>query len=111
MQKRILLAEDEENLLKTIRLNLELEGYSVVSAIDGDSAIRAFDPGEFDLVILDVMLPLVNGFDICSAIRSKDNAVPILFLTAKAEGEDRVRALKLGADDYLTKPFHLEEFL
>lgn len=111
MDKRILLAEDEENLLKTIRLNLELEGYSVVSAIDGDSAIRVFEPGEFDLVILDVMLPLVNGFDICASIRGKDTTVPILFLTAKAEGEDRVRGLKLGADDYLTKPFHLEEFL
>jgi two-component system alkaline phosphatase synthesis response regulator PhoP len=111
MEKRILLAEDEENLLKTIRLNLELEGYSVVSAIDGESAIRVFEPGEFDLVILDVMLPLVNGFDICSAIREKDTSVPVLFLTAKAEGEDRVRGLKLGADDYLTKPFHLEEFL
>ena len=111
MERRILLAEDEENLLKTIRLNLELEGYSVVSAIDGESAIRAFEPGEFDLVILDVMMPLVNGFDICLAIRGKDKSVPILFLTAKAEGEDRVRGLKLGADDYLTKPFHLEEFL
>lgn len=111
MEKRILLVEDEENLLKTIRLNLELEGYTVVSAIDGDSAIRAFEPGEFDLVILDVMLPLVNGFDVCNAIRTKDTAVPILFLTAKAEGEDRIRGLKLGADDYLTKPFHLEEFL
>ncbi len=111
MEKRILLAEDEENLLKTIRLNLELEGFTVVSAIDGDSAIRVFDPGEFDLVILDVMLPLVNGFDICKAIRDKDQTVPVLFLTAKAEGEDRVRGLKLGADDYLTKPFHLEEFL
>jgi two-component system, OmpR family, alkaline phosphatase synthesis response regulator PhoP len=111
MEKRILLAEDEENLLKTIRLNLELEGYTVVSAIDGDSAIRVYEPGEFDLVILDVMLPLVNGFDVCAAIRAKDKSVPVLFLTAKAEGEDRVRGLKLGADDYLTKPFHLEEFL
>jgi two-component system alkaline phosphatase synthesis response regulator PhoP len=111
MQKRILLVEDEENILKTIRLNLELEGYQVVSAIDGDSAIRAFEPGEFDLCILDVMLPIVNGFDVCAAIREKDKSVPVLFLTAKGEGEDRVRGLKLGADDYLTKPFHLEEFL
>ncbi len=111
MEKRILLAEDEENLLKTIRLNLELEGYAVVSAIDGASAIRAFEPGEFDLVILDVMLPLVSGFDICTAIRDNDKSVPVLFLTAKAEGEDRIRGLKLGADDYLTKPFQLEEFL
>jgi two-component system alkaline phosphatase synthesis response regulator PhoP len=86
MQKRILLVEDEENILKTIRLNLELEGYQVVSAIDGDSAIRAFEPGEFDLCILDVMLPIVNGFDVCAAIREKDKSVPVLFLTAKGEG-------------------------
>lgn len=111
MKKSILLVEDEENLLKTIRLNLELENYSVIPAIDGDSAIRIFNDTPFDLVILDVMLPLVNGFDVCDAIRAKDREVPILFLTAKSEGEDRIRGLRLGADDYLTKPFNLEEFL
>lgn len=111
MKKRILLVEDEENLLKTIRLNLELEGFEVSSAIDGDSAVRIFGSGGFDLVILDVMLPVMNGFDACAAIREKDNEVPVLFLTAKAENEDKVRGLRLGADDYLTKPFNLEEFL
>lgn len=111
MKKRILLVEDEENLLKTIRLNLEMEGFEVSSAIDGDSAVRIFGSGGFDLVILDVMLPVMNGFDACAAIREKDSEVPVLFLTAKAENEDKVRGLRLGADDYLTKPFNLEEFL
>jgi two-component system alkaline phosphatase synthesis response regulator PhoP len=111
MNRRILLAEDEEHLLKTIRLNLELEGYDVLAVIDGSSAVRAFEPGGFDLVILDVMLPLMNGFEICQAIRKQDTAVPVLFLTAKAAGEDKVQGLRIGADDYLTKPFNLEEFL
>ena len=97
--------------MKTIRLNLELEGFEVTSAIDGDSAVRIFGGGGFDLVILDVMMPVLNGFDACAAIRSIDSQVPVLFLTAKSENEDKVRGLRLGADDYLTKPFHLEEFL
>lgn len=111
MKRRILLVEDEENLLKTIRLNLELEGNEVISAIDGDSALRVFAEMPFDLVILDVMLPMRNGFDVCAAIREKDQRVPVLFLTAKADSEDRVKGLRLGADDYLVKPFNLEEFL
>jgi two-component system, OmpR family, alkaline phosphatase synthesis response regulator PhoP len=111
MKKRILLVEDEENLLKTIRLNLELEEFSVTSAIDGASAVEIFESGEFDLVILDVMLPVLNGFDVCAAIRKKDRDVPVLFLTAKSTGEDKVRGLRIGADDYITKPFNLEEFL
>lgn len=111
MKKRILLVEDEENLLKTIRLNLELEDFSVTSAIDGASAVEIFETGEFDLVILDVMLPMLNGFDVCAAIRKKDRDVPVLFLTAKATGEDKVMGLRIGADDYITKPFNLEEFL
>lgn len=111
VQKRILLVEDEDHLLKTIRLNLELEGYAVLSAIDGSSALKIFEPQEFDLVVLDVMLPLLNGFDVCAAIREKDKQVPILFLTAKGTSDDKIHGLRLGADDYLVKPFHLEEFL
>jgi two-component system, OmpR family, alkaline phosphatase synthesis response regulator PhoP len=111
MKKRILLVEDEENLLKTIRFNLELEGYEVLSAIDGESAVRIFYDTPPDLAILDVMLPVKNGFDVCAEIRKHDATTPVLFLTAKSETEDRVRGLKLGADDYLTKPFNLEEFL
>jgi two-component system alkaline phosphatase synthesis response regulator PhoP len=111
MRKRILLVEDEENLLKTIRLNLEMEGYEVVCAIDGKSAVRVFESGGIDLAILDVMLPVMNGFDVCESIREKDKDVPVLFLTAKSTGEDKIKGLKIGADDYITKPFNLEEFL
>lgn len=111
MKKSILLVEDEENLLKTIRMNLELEGFEVISAIDGLSAVEIWQPYKFDLIILDVMLPGIDGFAVCEAIRKKDRELPILFLTAKSHGEDKIRGLKLGADDYLTKPFHLEEFL
>ena len=111
MKKKILLVEDEENLLKTIRLNLELEGFEVTSAIDGGSAVKIFGSGGFDLVILDVMLPVLDGFGVCAEIRKKDTYTPVLFLTAKATGEDKVKGLRLGGDDYITKPFNLEEFL
>jgi len=111
MNRRILLVEDEEHLLKTIRLNLELEGYEVITAAEGPAALAQFRPGSYDLVILDVMLPGLSGFDVCESIRDKDKEVPILFLTAKGTGEDKVHGLRLGADDYLTKPFNLEEFL
>jgi two-component system alkaline phosphatase synthesis response regulator PhoP len=111
MSSRILLIEDEENLMKTIRLNLELEGYEVYSAETGTAGIEGFRAGKFDLVILDVMLPGMDGFDVCKAIRKENKEVPVLFLTAKGSGEDKVHGLKIGADDYMTKPFNLEEFL
>ncbi|MSP70051.1 MAG: response regulator transcription factor [Bacteroidetes bacterium] len=111
MNSRILLVEDEENLLKTIRLNLQLEGYEVICAIDGASAVRIFESGGFDLIILDVMLPLLDGFMVCELIRKKDKDIPVLFLTAKSTGEDKIRGLRIGGDDYMTKPFNLEEFL
>lgn len=109
--KKILFVEDEEHLLKTILLNLELEGYQVVTASDGISALKKFRAGSFDLIILDVMLPELNGFDVCEEIRNENSLVPILFLTAKGGSSDKVKGLKLGADDYLTKPFNLEELL
>ena len=109
--KRILLVEDEENLLQTIRLNLELEGYQVVGVDDGKKALAEFKNARFDLILLDVMLPELNGFDVCERIRLENKSIPILFLTAKGSGEDRIKGLKLGADDYLTKPFNLEELL
>lgn len=111
MSARILLAEDEEHLLKTIRLNLELEGYHVSSCADGKSAIDLFRSARFDLVILDVMLPEADGFTVCRTIRLENTQVPVLFLTAKNTSDDKVTGLRSGADDYLTKPFHLEEFL
>lgn len=111
VQRKVLLVEDEEHLLKTIQLNLELEGYAVVSAITGIDALKEFRKQPFDLIILDVMLPEMNGFDVCEEIRKENAKVPVLFLTAKASSEDRITGLKLGADDYLTKPFNLEELL
>ncbi len=109
--KRILLVEDEEHLLKTIQLNLELEGYSVTTAVTGIEALKEFRKNDFDLVVLDVMLPEINGFDVCEEIRKENTQLPVLFLTAKSSSSDRVQGLKLGADDYLTKPFNLEELL
>ncbi len=110
-KKQILLVEDEEHLLKTIQLNLEFENYAVTTAITGFEALREFRNSNFDLVLLDVMLPEMNGFDVCEEIRKENTNIPILFLTAKGSSEDRIQGLKLGADDYLTKPFNLEELL
>lgn len=111
MNKRILLVEDEESLQDTIKLNLELEGYDVSAVNNGKTALEEFARKRFDLVILDVMLPEVDGFTICQTIRLDNHKVPILFLTAKSSAEDRVFGLKIGGDDYLTKPFNLDEFL
>ena len=111
MQKRILLVEDEENLHEAIKINLELEGYLVNSVYNGKEAMKKFNQGRYDLVILDVMLPGVNGFDICQSIRLENNQIPILFLTAKNTSQDRVNGLKVGGDDYLAKPFNLEELI
>jgi two-component system, OmpR family, alkaline phosphatase synthesis response regulator PhoP len=107
----ILLVEDEENLHEALRLNLELEGYTVSSATDGTEALRAVDQEYFDLIILDVMLPEVDGISVTETIRVHNNQVPILILSAKNTSADRVLGLKKGADDYLTKPFNLEELL
>jgi two-component system, OmpR family, alkaline phosphatase synthesis response regulator PhoP len=109
--KRILLAEDEESLRETLTLNLELEGYTVVACEDGKKALAVFRSERFDLAILDVMLPEIDGFSLCKIIRLEDARLPIIFLTAKNTGTDRVQGLKLGADDYIAKPFNLEELL
>lgn len=107
----ILLVEDEENLHEALKLNLELEGYAVSSAADGTEALKAVEQEYFDLIILDVMLPEVDGITVTETIRVHDNQVPILILSAKNTSADRVLGLKKGADDYLTKPFNLEELL
>lgn len=107
----ILLVEDEENLHEALKLNLELEGYSVTSAFDGVSALNAVQGEYFDLIILDVMLPEMDGINVTETIRISNNEVPILILSAKNSSADRVLGLKKGADDYLTKPFNLEELL
>jgi len=108
---RILLVEDEENIREGIKLNLELEDFEVVATDNGKSALQYFRSQHFDLLILDVMLPEVDGFQICEQIRLENLDVPIMFLTAKDTSLDRVHGLKKGADDYITKPFNLEELL
>ena len=108
---RILLVEDEEHLLEIIKLNLELEGYRVITSVNGSDAVKVFKQERFNLVILDVMLPEMDGFSVCEAIRLNNATVPILFLSAKNAYEDKIMGLRRGADDYMTKPFNLEEFL
>ena len=111
-KKRVLLVEDEPNLAFNLQFNLQAEGYDVVPAVDGQIALTKFDrEGPFDLVILDVMLPEVSGFDVARHIRGKDDQTHILMLTALGKDEDRIRGFEAGADDYITKPFHLKEFL
>lgn len=110
-KQRILLVEDEEHLLEIIKLNLELEGYKVTTATDGKKGLKIFKEERFNLVILDVMLPEMDGFQVAETIRLENSITPIMFLTAKNTSEDRVMGLKKGADDYLSKPFNLEELL
>ncbi|MHA4808204.1 response regulator transcription factor [Flavitalea flava] len=107
----ILLVEDEENLHEALKLNLELEGYEITSAYDGMQALKAIQSEYFNLIILDVMLPGMDGISVTETIRVQNNDVPILILSAKNTSADRVLGLKKGADDYLTKPFNLEELL
>lgn len=107
----ILLVEDEENLQEALKLNLELEDYEVTVADDGLAALEAVQKEHFDLMILDVMLPELDGISVCENIRLQNNDIPILILSAKNSSADRVLGLKKGADDYLTKPFNLEELL
>jgi len=110
-RSKILLVEDEENLALGLEYNLTAEGYMVFLAKDGREAIKLFDENEFDLIVLDIMLPYFNGFEIAKHVREKIPQMPILMLTARTQVEDRVKGLELGADDYLTKPFHLKELL
>src|SRR5436305_2795403 len=106
---RILLVDDEQAIQTLLAYPLRKEGYEVVSATTGREALERFRDGRFDLVVLDVMLPQVDGFDVCRELRAK-STVPIIMLTAKAEEFDKVLGLELGADDYITKPFSLREF-
>ena len=108
---RILLVEDEESLAVGLEYNLIEEGYVVNWAKNGREAIDLFKKEKFDLIILDIMLPYVNGFEVAERVRKSDPQLPILMLTAKTESGDKVKGLEKGADDYMTKPFHLQELL
>ncbi len=105
----ILLVEDDKNLGFVIKDSLEIAGYSVVLREDGEVGLEAFSQGIFDLIILDIMLPLKDGFTVAEEIRKKNAVVPIIFLTAKNMDQDKIRGFKIGADDYMTKPFSIEE--
>ncbi|MEO7119482.1 MAG: response regulator transcription factor [Ginsengibacter sp.] len=113
MQKKysILLVEDEENLQDALRLNFEMEGYEVTSVFDGAEALKAVHKEYFDLIVLDVMIPEIDGITVCENIRLFNYEIPILILSAKNSSSDRVIGLQKGADDYLTKPFDLTELL
>ena len=106
---RILLVDDEESVQKLLAYPLRKEGYEVVPARDGEEALERFGEGNVDLIVLDVMLPKRDGFDVCRRLRAR-SPVPIIMLTAKAEEFDKVLGLELGADDYITKPFSMREF-
>ena len=108
---KILLVEDEETLAVGLEYNLSEEGYQVTWAKDGRQALEFFESQDFDLIILDIMLPYYDGFEIANKVRENSPQLPILILTARKETKDRVKGLQIGADDYLTKPFHLQELL
>jgi DNA-binding response OmpR family regulator len=111
MKARILIAEDDANIRLGLIATLESEGYAVTAASDGAQALKLFPQGKADLVILDVMMPKASGYDVCRELRAQGERVPVLFLTAKGEEIDKVVGLKLGADDYVTKPFGVQELL
>ncbi len=109
--KPVLLVDDEANIIQLARLYLEREGFRVDSVGDGLAALRAVDATQPALVVLDVMLPELDGFEVCRRLRAQDNAIPILMLTARDEDFDKILGLELGADDYMTKPFNPRELV
>jgi DNA-binding response OmpR family regulator len=109
--KRILIVEDEVNMVQGLKDNLEFEGYQVDTALEGTTGLQKILGGGYDLILLDVMLPGISGFDICKTARKEGVNIPIVLLTAKGEEIDKVLGLELGADDYITKPFSLRELL
>lgn len=111
MKARILIAEDDANIRLGLVATLESEGYDVVAASDGAQAIKLYPQSKYDLVVLDVMMPKASGYDVCRELRATGAGVPVLFLTAKGEEVDKVVGLKLGADDYVVKPFGVRELL
>src|SRR5215210_377035 len=105
----ILVVDDEESIQKLLTYPLEREGFHVVQARDGEEALERFDAGEFDLIVLDLALPKLDGLEVCRRLRSR-STVPIIMLTARDDEVDKVLGLELGADDYITKPFSIREF-
>ncbi|MCP4144505.1 MAG: response regulator transcription factor [bacterium] len=111
MKKRILIVEDDAHLADGLVMNLELDGYEPVHAETAEDGLAFWRRGGIDLILLDVMLPGMDGFEFCKKIREEGDKVPVLFLTARGRDEDRIRGLEEGGDDYITKPFNLRELL
>ena len=110
-QKTVLIVEDEKNIVDILRFNLQREGYTTCEAYDGEEGLAKALSQNPDLILLDVMLPKMNGFDVCRALRDKGDNVPVIILTAREEEADKVLGLEIGADDYITKPFSMRELI
>ena len=110
-KKTVLIVEDEKSIVDILRFNLEKEGYRCCAAYDGEAGLNAALTENPDIILLDVMLPKMIGFDVCRALREKGNNVPVIILTAREEEEDKVLGLEIGADDYITKPFSMRELM
>ncbi|MBU0983481.1 MAG: response regulator transcription factor [candidate division Zixibacteria bacterium] len=108
---RILLLEDDTNLGLILQEHLQLNGFDVTLCVDGEQGSATFAPGKFDLCLVDVMMPKRDGFSFAGDVRSRDNDIPLIFLTAKSMKEDRIQGFKIGCDDYITKPFSMEELM
>ena len=111
MGSKVLIVEDERAIVEILKFNLQREGYETVEALDGTTGLELARSEDPDIVLLDVMLPGMNGFDVCAALRREGSAVPIIMLTAREEENDKVFGLESGADDYMTKPFSMKELL
>ena len=109
MAKTVLIVDDEKNIVDILSFNLKKEGFDTIAAYDGESALSLFSSNQPDIVLLDVMLPRIDGFEVCRRIRESDRITPIIMLTAREEETDKVLGLDLGADDYITKPFSIRE--
>ena len=110
-EKTVLIVEDEKNIVDILRFNLERKGYKTLEAYDGEEGLRKAREERPDLILLDIMLPKMIGFDVCDALRKEGDNVPIILLTAREEEDDKVRGLETGADDYITKPFSMREVI
>ena len=111
MGNTVLIVEDERAIVEIVKFNLQREGYETMEALDGETGLELAKSGKADLVLLDVMLPKMNGFDVCAALRATGSAVPVIMLTAREEENDKIFGLEAGADDYITKPFSMRELL
>ncbi|MEG1594614.1 MAG: response regulator, partial [Oscillibacter sp.] len=109
--KTVLIVEDEKNIVDILRFNLQREGYNTLEAYDGEEGLALAISKNPDLLLLDVMLPKMIGFDVCKTLRSQGNHVPVIILTAREEEADKVLGLDIGADDYITKPFSMRELI